>query len=67
MAISRSNISGTTGKLRWPEPLLGPEMAVRPEQNVEVTSLKIVQAYDLDCDPYNRTGRFLVDGMKKRR
>lgn len=35
-------------------------------QNIEVTSLQIDEAYDVDCDPYNCTGQYLVDAAKLR-
>ena len=36
-------------------------------KNIEVSSLKIDESLDVDCDPYNRTGQFLVDTLKKKR
>lgn len=36
-------------------------------QKVEVTSLQIDESYDVDCDPYNCTGQFLIDAAKLRK
>lgn len=33
-------------------------------QKIEVTSLQLDESYDVDCDPYNCTGQFLVDAAK---
>lgn len=33
-------------------------------EGIEVTSLQLDESYDVDCDPYNRTGQFLVDAAK---
>lgn len=33
-------------------------------QNIEVTSLQLDESYDVDCDPYNCTGQYLVDAAK---
>jgi hypothetical protein len=35
-------------------------------EKVEVTALEIDQTYELDCDPYNSTGQFLVDAVKNK-
>lgn len=42
-----------------------PAEAKKPElQNIEVTSLQLDESYDVDCDPYNCTGQYLVDAAK---
>lgn len=33
-------------------------------QSIEVTSLQLDESYDVDCDPYNCTGQYLVDAAK---
>ncbi|MDH3428683.1 MAG: hypothetical protein OEM60_05045 [Gammaproteobacteria bacterium] len=33
---------------------------------IEVTSLQIEDACDSDCDPYNCTGQFLAETLKKK-
>lgn len=35
-------------------------------QNIDVTALEIDESYELDCDPYNSTGQFLADELKKK-
>ena len=35
-------------------------------ENVDVAALEIDQSYELDCDPYNSTGQFLTDALKKK-
>lgn len=65
MTFRRSILHQTAGKLTRSRPLPDFALSARPMQKVEVTSLQVVQDYDPDCDPYNRTGRFLVAGMKK--
>jgi len=35
-------------------------------ENVEVSALEIDQSYEVDCDPYNSTGQFLVDAVKNK-
>ena len=35
-------------------------------EKVEVTALEIDESYELNCDPYNSTGQFLVDAVKKK-
>ena len=34
--------------------------------NVELTSLELDVAYDVDCDPYNRTGEHFVDALRRK-
>jgi hypothetical protein len=36
-------------------------------KEIEVSSLQIDDSLDADCDPYNRTGQFLIQGLKKDR
>ncbi len=38
-----------------------------PADEIEVTALQIDETYDVDCDPYNCTGQFLVEALKDRR
>lgn len=33
-------------------------------EKIDVTALQIDESYDVDCDPYNCTGQFLVDAAK---
>ena len=33
---------------------------------IEVAFLKIDESHGVDCDPYNSTGQFLVDDLKKK-
>jgi hypothetical protein len=35
-------------------------------EQIEVTSLQIDEAYETDGDPYNCTGQFLADALKKK-
>jgi len=35
-------------------------------EKIDVTSLQIDEAFDVDGDPYNCTGQFLVDALKKK-
>ncbi len=35
-------------------------------RNVEVSDLKIDETFDGDFDPYNSTGQFLADAIKKK-
>ncbi len=35
-------------------------------EKIDVTMLEIDEAYELDCDPYNNTGQFLADALKKK-
>lgn len=35
-------------------------------QNVDVSELQIDETFDSDCDPYNSTGQFLSDAIKKK-
>lgn len=35
-------------------------------ENIDVTELEIDDSLDVDCDPYNSTGQFLVDAVKKK-
>ena len=37
----------------------------RPVQDVEAKSLRIDEDYDVECDPYNRTGQFCVPEFDK--
>lgn len=67
MTNRRNSFCETPGKSTWIKSLPQLDRPVRPHQDVEVTSLKIVQDYEQDCDPYNRTGRFLLEGIKKSR
>jgi len=40
---------------------------VCPEiEKLDITSLQIDESYDADCDPYNNTGQFLADAVKRR-
>ncbi len=36
-------------------------------QDIEVTALQLDESYDGDCDPYNCTGKFLVDAARSKR
>ncbi len=67
MTIRKSFLNEAPEKLARRKLLQEPDIAVpeRPVQQVEVTSLQIDHDYDLDCDPYNRTGQFIVVGTKK--
>lgn len=42
------------------------ELRLSTIDKIEVTSLRIDESYDVDCDPYNCTGQFLVDAVKKK-
>jgi len=35
-------------------------------QNVEIDALKIDETFDGDFDPYNSTGQFLSDAIKRK-
>jgi hypothetical protein len=35
-------------------------------ENIDVTALEIDESFDGDCDPYNSTGQFLADSLKKK-
>lgn len=35
-------------------------------EKIEIASLQIDESYDVVGDPYNRTGQFLVDALKKK-
>jgi len=35
-------------------------------EKIDVTALEIDESYELDCDPYNSTGQFLADALKKK-
>jgi hypothetical protein len=35
-------------------------------EKIDVTVLEIDETYELDCDPYNNTGQFLVDALKNK-
>lgn len=35
-------------------------------EKIDVTALEIDESYELDCDPYNNTGQFLADALKKK-
>ncbi len=35
-------------------------------RNVEVSELQIDETFDGDCDPYNSTGQFLADAIRKK-
>ena len=35
-------------------------------QNVDVSELQIDETFDADCDPYNSTGQFLTDAIRKK-
>lgn len=35
-------------------------------EKIDVNALKIDESYDIDCDPYNSTGQFLADAVKKK-
>ena len=34
-------------------------------EKIDITSLQIDESFDVDCDPYNSTGQFLVDVRDK--
>ena len=36
-------------------------------ENIDVAELEIDESLEVDCDPYNSTGQFLVDAVKKKR
>ncbi|MGI9270742.1 MAG: hypothetical protein ACR2QT_03135 [Woeseiaceae bacterium] len=33
---------------------------------IDITALQLDASYDVDCDPYNSTGQFLVNAQKKK-
>ena len=33
-------------------------------EKIDVATLEIDESYELECDPYNSTGQFLVDALK---
>jgi len=35
-------------------------------EKIDVTALEIDESFDGSCDPYNSTGQFLVDSLKKK-
>ncbi len=35
-------------------------------ENIDINALQIDETYDADCDPYNSTGQFLADAIKKK-
>jgi len=35
-------------------------------EKIDVNALQIDESYDVDCDPYNSTGQFLTDALKKK-
>lgn len=35
-------------------------------ETIDVASLKVDESYGEDCDPYNSTGQFLADALKKK-
>ena len=35
-------------------------------RNVDVSELQIDETFDTDCDPYNSTGQFLADAVRKK-
>jgi len=35
-------------------------------RNIDVAELQIDETFDADCDPYNSTGEFLADAIKKK-
>jgi len=35
-------------------------------KNIDITELQIDETFDADCDPYNSTGEFLADAIKKK-
>lgn len=35
-------------------------------ETIDVTSLQVDESYGEDCDPYNSTGQFLIDAVKKK-
>lgn len=51
------------GKLKIDEAAAIKQPAI---DKIEVTSLQIDEAYEVDCDPYNCTGQFLVDALKQK-
>jgi hypothetical protein len=35
-------------------------------EKIDVNALQIDESYEVDCDPYNSTGQFLADALKKK-
>lgn len=35
-------------------------------EKIDVNALQIDESFDVDCDPYNSTGQFLADALKKK-
>lgn len=35
-------------------------------ENIDINALQIDETFDGDCDPYNSTGQFLADAIKKK-
>jgi len=35
-------------------------------ENIDVTALQIDETFDAACDPYNSTGQFLADAVKRK-
>ena len=36
-------------------------------EDVEVTSLELDDQFDVDCDPYNRTGQHYVEALRRKK
>lgn len=35
-------------------------------EKIDIAALEIDESYEADCDPYNSTGQFLADAVKKK-
>ena len=35
-------------------------------EKIDLNALQIDESFDVDCDPYNSTGQFLTDALRKR-
>ena len=35
-------------------------------ESIDINALQIDETFDADCDPYNSTGQFLADAIKKK-
>ena len=42
------------------------DVDLKPAPQIEISSLEIEIAPEVDCDPYNRTGQFCVSAIDKR-
>ena len=54
LAMSRANLEKLRDKK---QPVI---------ETIDVASLQVDESYGEDCDPYNNTGQFLVDALKKK-